>query len=313
MGSFGAIAEFHHVPGDPPYDLADDLTLITARGGIRLASLAGVRPVAFETLSVRPECWSQSVALCLPADDAAMNARGRLTELGPDTDALRQQDREGVLFDMGLAQPQVDFCIRTADPELLTLLRMSQGRSLFDPDNPALGAILNAHPHRIAITRLGRVEVFQMIGGPDTGGVSPQGPHTHVLPKLLRTGRTHSANVPIPPGWVPCASLHPKSPVFDRLGHEKDFDVNAFVDFQKLLTVWGIPDYSEAKRDVWAALKVGGLAEDHLAPTSRIGRAGLRNALRQWSRQNGDGPLVRSWLDRFDRGSSGAEDDVSAH
>ena len=310
MGSFGAIAEFHHVAGDPPAMRGEGLSRATGRGAIRLTSLNRVRPVAYETLSPKPHRWSQAVALCLPEQYAAMHGRARLTELGPDAEALRAEDRGAILFDMGLARPQVDFCVRTADPDLLSVLRSAEGRSLFEPGNPAMGAILAAHPNRVALTRLGRVEVFQKIGGPDTGGVAPEGPHTHVLPRLLRVGRTHSATAPIPEGWMPCAYFHPSSPVFDRMGADKDFDSAAFVAFQDLLKPWGIPEYLEAKEATWAALRAGDAPETHSAPGTRLGRAGLRNAIRQWRRQMGGTPLVEAWADRFDRRVGGTEDEA---
>ena len=33
--------------------------------------------------------------------------------------------------------------------------------------------------------------------------------HNDVVPKLLRQGRTHAANEPIPSGLVPCAHIYP--------------------------------------------------------------------------------------------------------
>src|SRR5690606_20262456 len=116
------------------------------------ARLAAVRPVAYEMLSPRPHRWSQAVALCLGESEAAGEARTVLTELGPDEGAIRPQDRGAILFDMGLGLPQCDFCIRTADPELLAVLRAQAGRSLFEHDNPTMPAILKAHPHRVALT-----------------------------------------------------------------------------------------------------------------------------------------------------------------
>ena len=313
MGSFGAIAEFHHVAGDPPVTAREALSRATTRGGIRLTSLDGVRPVAYETLSPKPHRWAQAVALCLPEEDALLHRRNCLAELGPDPDALRAEDRGAILFDMGLAQQQGDFCIRTSDPDLLTVLRATEGRSLLEKGNPAMGAILSAHPHRVALTRIGRVEVYQKIGGPDTGGVSPEGPHTHVLPKLLRAGRTHSANAPIPDGWVPCASFHPGSPVFDRMGIDKDFDPEAFSAFQDLLNPWGIPEYLEAKERAWRGLQDGVSADDHPEPATRLGRAGLRNAIRQWRRQMGDNALVQAWANAFDRSAADTEDEAPGH
>lgn len=113
-----------------------------------------------------------------------------------------------------------------------------------------MSLILPAHPHRIALTRIGRLEVYQMIGGPDTGGASPIGPHTHVLPALLRTGRTHSANTPIPTGLIPVAGYHPESPVMDSLGHDRSFDLPAHERFQAMLAGWGDADANALKQRV---------------------------------------------------------------
>lgn len=313
MGSLGAIAEFHHVAGDSEPAPAAELIQFSDRGAIRIETLDNVRPVAYETLSPKSHRWTQAVSLCLPEDVAKMSQRNVLTELGADTGAIRAEDRDAFLFDMGLGQPQVDFCIRTSDPALLQVLRVGEGQSLFDSGNPAMSAILSAHPHRVALTRLGRVEVYQMIGGPDTGGVSPEGPHTHVLPRLLRSHRTHSANTPIPEGWVPCCGFHPKSPVMGRLGEDKDFDAPAFEAFQALLSAWGNEDYAEQKRLVWSALDEGRDPETWARPETRVARAGLRNAIRQWRRQHGDSSLVTAWAVAFDNGEGDADPENPGH
>ncbi|MEM6481908.1 MAG: hypothetical protein AAF922_07255 [Pseudomonadota bacterium] len=313
MGSFGAIAEFHHVAGDAEPRAVDDLIQFSDRGAIRIETLENVRPVAYETLSPRTHRWTQAVSLCLPEDAAQMNRRSVLTEIGVDANAIRPQDCDAVLFDMGLNQRQVDFCIRTSDPALLDTLRAHEGQSLFAPGNPAMGAILATHPHRVALTRLGRVEVYQMIGGPDTGGVSPEGPHTHVLPQLLRSKRTHSANTPIPDGWVPCCGFHPKSPVMGRMGEDKDFDVCAFDAFQALLSAWGPKEYAEQKARVWSALASGEGPEIWIEPDSRVARAGLRNAIRQWRRQHGDSDMLTAWAVAFDKGEADADPENPGH
>lgn len=313
MGSFGAIAEFHHVAEDPPAPEVTALVQGTSRGAIRIDTLEGVRPVAYETLSPRKHRWTQAVSLCLAEEAALMNRRDVLTELGADDGAIREDDNGAFLFDMGLAQPQVDFCIRTADPELLAVLRENTGKSLFDHGNPAMGAILKAHPHRVALTRLGRVEVYQMIGGPDTGGTSPEGPHTHVLPKLLRANRTHSANTPIPEGWIPCCGFHPNNPVMGRLGEDQDFDAVAFDAFQQLLADWGPEDYTTQKQDVWHALSEGRAPDTWTEPGTRIARAGLRNGIRQWRRQHGDSDLIKAWARAFDQGEQDADPENPGH
>ncbi|MEO0567790.1 MAG: hypothetical protein AAF066_08665 [Pseudomonadota bacterium] len=313
MGSLGAIAEFHHVSGDPPAPAVQNLQQRISRGAIRIETLEGVKPVAYETASSRSDRWLQGVALCLPEDQARMNERDALTELGPDTGAIREEDQSSVLFDMGLGQQQLDFCIRTDDPELLGTLRAQEGRSLFDLDNPAMGAILHAHPHRVALTRLGRVEVYQMIGGADTGGKSPEGPHTHVLPRLLRVKRTHAASTPIPDGWTPCCGFHPKSPMMGRLGEEKNFDTAAFDAFQSLLNEWGPTGYVVKKKDVWAALEQSEEPKDIKSRYSLTERSGLRNAIRQWRRLNGDSKIVAMWAQEFDQGEQDTEEENPGH
>ncbi|MEL7279096.1 MAG: hypothetical protein AAGK79_01980 [Pseudomonadota bacterium] len=313
MGSLGAIAEFHHVAGDPPAPEARALEQSTSRGAIRIDTLEGVKPVAYETLSAKSHRWIQAVALCLPEAVARMNGREVLTELGPDRQAIRDEDRGSVLFDMGLGQPQLDFCIRTEDDALLDVLRKQEGRSLLEPGNPAMGAILKAHPHRIALTRLGRVEVYQMIGGPDTGGKSPEGPHTHVLPQYLRVKRTHAASTPIPQSWSPCCSLHPKSPVMGRLGEDKPFDADAFEAFQQMLSAWGPDQYVRQKRDVWAAIGAATSPETWERPENLIARAGTRNAIRQWCRQHGESDLALAWSERFDTGDEDTQVENPGH
>ncbi|WP_411032769.1 DUF6925 family protein [Shinella sp. BYT-45] len=324
MGSFGAVAEFHQDKGEPlDADAPALFVRATRRGAIRLdAGMVGrIEPVAYETLSPKPHRWSHALALCLPAGDAAGSRRDVLTELGPDEDAVRPADRTAILFDMGLALPQCDFCIRADDPALLAILRENAGRSLFDPANPAGGAILKAHPHRVALTRIGRVEVFQKIGGPDTGGVSPPGPHTHLLPQLLKSGRTHSANVPIPDHLMPLGYLHPANPVMDGMGADRDFDIEDHVRFQALYDQFARPDLPILRKAVLAALDKKVEPHRFTVPADRFGRATVRLTLRQQHRlaekfaDSAYLDLVARWREAFDKVSdtTAADDDAPGH
>ncbi len=71
-----------------------------------------------------------------------MNCRAVLTELGPDGYAVRADDRDAVLFDLGLGRLQVDACIRTADARLIETSRSAEGKPLFDVSSGALLRIL---------------------------------------------------------------------------------------------------------------------------------------------------------------------------
>ena len=297
IGSFGAIAEFHR-RADEPLALDDParLTVATERGGLKVELIDDVRPLAYETLSGRRDRWQHGVVFCLPKALAASSQRGVLTELGPDRDAIRPEDRDAILFDMGLAARNVDFCIRTKDASLLAVLRQGADRPLFEHGNPAMGAILEANPHRIAISKLGRAEVYQAIGKVKT----PEGPHTHVLPKFLKSGRTHSANIPVPRGQLPCLSLHPAHPLYDGLGQDTPFEPNYLTSFEALLDYWGAPEYRAEKARVVQAVRGGQDAQVYELPRSRLGRTGLRVALRQLKQLDGDTSALRRWRDRCD-------------
>ena len=108
MGTFGAIAEFHQDEGEElQVDDTADLARATSRGGVRIKAsrVNDIVPVAYETLSPRAHRWTQAVALCMPEATARRTARAVLTELGPDIEAVRPQDRDAALFDMGLSLP----------------------------------------------------------------------------------------------------------------------------------------------------------------------------------------------------------------
>lgn len=277
-GSFGALAEFLHDAGEP-VDLRRGrgrVEAVTGRGGIRLQAWPDLRPIAVETATAGGRSWSQSIAFCLPADACAMAGREALTELGPDPAPLREADGDAILFDLGLALPQADFCLRTADARLIATLCAAAGRPLFDPGSAVMPAILAAAPHRVVLTRFARIEVYQPIPGP--GGQSPDGPHTHLLPRLLASGRSHAATLPIPPGWVPAAQLHPAHPLRDQTGRPRPFDPAAHADFQALHARLADPALLAFKQAALSALREGSPPP---TPRTRFEKAALRIAQAQ--------------------------------
>jgi hypothetical protein len=299
VGSFGAIAEFMR-DADEAVDSkqADDvIAIVTARGGLRIAAHAEMRPVASESLTT--QSWSHRVALCLPEGIGAMDKRTVLTEIGPDADALRTQDRAAVLFDLGLATMQVNACIRVGDPEVIAALTNWTGRSLFEHGNGAMGVILSANPHRVFVSRLGRVEVYQPI--PAADGRSPEGPHTHVLPRLLRHRRTHAATEFVPAGWVPCAHLYPPHPARDTMGVRRPFRQDRRASFQKLLVRFGDAKLLDVKRRVFESVVAGQDPRTLSLPDDRFGRAAVRIALRQFKMSGEPAPAIDAWLATHDR------------
>lgn len=299
MGTFGAIAEFTRDPDEPVALSRGDTSVaaVTARGGIRIELHEGVRLFASETTT--RESWNHRIALCLPEGRCAMNRRIVLTELGPDAEALREQDREATLFDLGLGALQVDLCVRVTDAHVAAQLRPHAGRALFEPGNPAMSVILAANPHRVFVSRVGRVEVFQPI--PPADGKSPEGPHTHVLPKLLHHRRTHSATEVVPDGWIPCAHLYPAHPAKDAFGHRQPFDHTRHDAFQKMLQDFGDPEFYALKQRVLAAVAAGEDPSVIAITDNRFARTNIRVALRQLKAADFVSPSLMMWFAAHER------------
>ena len=297
IGSLGAIAEYVRDAGETTRGSPEDLGLATLRGAIRLKVLDGIVPLAYETISARPGCWQQGVLFCLPVEIGAGRGRTVVTPLGPDHEAIAAADRDGALFDLGLGTRNTDFCIRGSDPALIDLLYRSVGRPILDPGNPLMNALIDASPPRVAMSALGRIEVYQAIDR----AKSPNGPHTHVLPKLLKTRRTHSANIRVPAGYVPCLSLHPPSPLFDLLGRTQSFDTAAYHAFQRLLEWWGDGEYRREKARALAAISGDANPASYRKPSTRIGRSAVRIALRQLMHLAPGDETARRWREYFGR------------
>lgn len=305
LGTFGALGEFTRDP-EEPCDLSPaELRVVTARGGLALAPPEGLRLFAYELPSRDGRSWSQAVALCLPEAAAAMTRRAVLSELGPDRAALRPGDRDLPLFDMGLGCLQVDVCLRSAEPATLAALREGLGRPVLAPGHPLPPRLPALSPPRVFLGPLGRLEVYQPI--PEPGGRSPEGPHSHVLPALLRHGRTHAATLPLPEGWIPCASFFPANPLRDALGRPRPFDREAHARFQALLRRFGDPVLLAVKDALAAALEAGQAPEDFPPPATRAERAVLRVALRQHACLEPRPERLAPWRAAFDRAEEGKE------
>jgi hypothetical protein len=232
-----------------------------------------------------------------------MNRRTVLTELDADREALQPEHRGSTLFDLGLGALQADLCVRLDDADQAALLRRYCGRPVFDPASAAMSIVLQTNPHRVFTSRIGRIEVYQPI--PPPSGKSPEGPHTHVLPKLLKSGRSHAATEPIPPGWIPCAHLYPRHPIG---GGNTPFDAAGHQAFQQTIERFGLPEYVAIKRYVVDAIESGEPPARLAMQLDRPGRTAVRIALRHLKAADAASPVLKEWLAEFD--AAAAEDDT---
>ena len=168
--------------------------------------------------------------------------------------------------------------------------------------------ILAANPHRVFISRLGRIEVYQPI--PPPSGRSPEGPHTHVLPRLLQSRRTHPATEPVPQGWIPCAHLYPPHPARDGRDEARPFDAAHHDAFQAMMTACGDPAALGTKRRVVEAVRAG--EPPTAVAGDRHGRISVRIALRQMKSQGHASAVLSAWLASFDSVAPDEADDEAA-
>lgn len=292
IGTFGAIGEFLREDGEPCTS-ETSFSVITARGGLRYEPADAVRARAYEVLSARPGVWHHGVVFCVPAKRAWPAGAGGISELGPDAGALREQDRGAILFDLAVGGLGSRFCVRTADDSLIRSLRDVCGARLLELGKRIWDLLLAANPQRVVLSPLGRIEVYERIA--DADGMTPFGPHTHLIPGLLGKKRGHSASIPVPAGMLPVFSLYPPNPVQDRMGRPKAFDAAEHAAFQALLERFGDADAWKAKRWLIDAVRSGADPAGWAPPKSRPARTACRVAMRQLRHELGDTPLVRDW------------------
>lgn len=302
IGASGVLAEFMRDAGEPCE--RDGFRLVTARGAIRVAPNADLQALAYEVLSAQPGLWHHGVLLSLPAAAAAaLPVRTVVTELGPDRDAIRDVDRAAVLFDLGLGSSAFAFCVRTSDAMLVRTLRRAAGSGFLAGGRDLAATLVAASPHRVAISRVARIEVYQPIAA--EGGATPSGPHTHLMPRLLRPARGASANIPLPPGWTPGLTLYPPHPAKDTAGAKKPFSHAEHAAFQRLFATFGDPVSVAAKSDLVAAVERGVSPTAWRAPGARNARQACRIGLRQLRQLDAASPALRAWEAAIDQKETG--------
>jgi predicted Fe-S protein YdhL (DUF1289 family) len=196
-GIDGALAEFSVGEDETINVQADDsfVRAVTARGGI--AFRLGEQVRAF-CIGATPA--DGIVVLAVHRSRTAPFEGPGLARLGPDRDALREQDRNAPLYDFGLGFRTAAFGLRTGSPQLATRLDAAVGRD-WQAFLPEIGDDLRgAAPARVIRNAIGRIEIFTAI--PPDGGAAPEGPHTHFLPARLAGAIDAPTGIALPEGFV---------------------------------------------------------------------------------------------------------------
>lgn len=203
-GVYGAVAEVRRGRNEPFVARREGsrLSLATHRAALRLDAAPYL--TAFEI--ARPD-GAALIALAVPSGRAGARGPATLTDLGPDAGSLLSRDAGGRRFDLGLGRRAARFTIR-CDAALSERIAPHCGV----PWPACLGdigmAVLAASPVRVVETPCLRAEVDALI--PPPGGISPDGPHTHLLPEHIAQGFDTPPTLPLPAGYVLSALIHPE-------------------------------------------------------------------------------------------------------
>ncbi len=206
-GVVGAVAEFTAPPGSETQVSQDgpDIVAVTNGGALRFVIDDDVRALTFDP----PETPNahQRILLAVKRERGRLPVTSTITALGQDTGAIKANARQEQIFDLGLGRKEARFCVRcgpgTALDALVSVCGVPMNEAL-----PRIGpTLVQTSPARVVESALGRIEVFTPI--PSLGGTSPAGPHTHLLPDHLATGRALPAGMDLPRAYLPGALFYP--------------------------------------------------------------------------------------------------------
>jgi hypothetical protein len=206
MGLYGAIAEFE-VDGDAVdrSDVQGDVSFTTNRGALRLSIPASVQVFARQGPATTHDHGADLVVLAVPRDEASRAVTRAWGE--PDEDGIWPEDRSTARYDLDIASAVASFGVRTDDEGLARELDR-RGHQPWPGVIAELGPMLvEVSPHRVVRSGLGRIEVYTPIPAPN--GTSPDGPHTHLLPRLLQLGRELPPRLDLPAALAPAAMFYP--------------------------------------------------------------------------------------------------------
>lgn len=205
MGVVGAVAEFTAAPGQQVSVREDgeDIVGHTFGGALRMRINDDVRALTFDPQNAdRPP----RIVLAVKRERGKLGISDQVKALGQDSSALINEEANA-LYDLGLGRKEARFCVRVSKGPAQQSLEAAVGLS-FVESLPKIGSSLIAEsPTRVVETALGRLEVQGAIPPPDAR--SPEGPHTHLLPDHLATGRALPVGMDLPPSYLPGAIYYP--------------------------------------------------------------------------------------------------------
>lgn len=200
VGAPGATAEFHSL-GKAPLDVRVADGVVTAKlpdAAFRLRITDKVRAFAFNE--------GGPIVLGLPKGRAALPSLPAVGLIGPDEDAIDQEERGSPLFDMGIGQRYSRFCLRPREHALAGTLAEHIGRhwtEAWPRIQPRLQAADVVH---VVESSAARIEAVAKVA---LGESASRGAQEHVVPEFLNRGQEIAPNLAPPDYAAPVAIFHP--------------------------------------------------------------------------------------------------------
>jgi hypothetical protein len=238
----GAVAEFSIAADNMVNHYFDRKTNVlvadTQKARLKLTLDDTIELIVAETAAYRCSPWSQSVYLCIPERDAYMSRRKTLTHV-----SSHSEYQNGELWDIGIGNDSLDFCILVQDNELQQALKSKEGNYLLD-DLEFLKELVKFSPQRLLKTKFASILVKQKI--PVAGKEVVTGPHTHLLPNII----CNNTKFPIPIDNNLCSIIQvdPFGSIIDGDGNYYNWAGFEKDPFQLLLEDYGMNNYIQNKR-----------------------------------------------------------------
>jgi len=205
MGVVGAVAEFTVVGAAPTHveRIDDTITAYTRNGAIKMLINDDVRALNF---GISNEKLRPQMVLAVKRDRVRISSSKSVVELVNDQNPLIKEHARRI-FDLGLGRKEARFCVRVNESASQRALTACSGQSFEDALPKIAGPLIKDSPTRVVETALGKIEVQGQI--PNLDGDSPLGPHTHLLPDQLLSGRSLPVGMELPRAYLPGATFFP--------------------------------------------------------------------------------------------------------
>ncbi|MEO9310102.1 MAG: hypothetical protein ABI337_07375 [Nitrososphaera sp.] len=238
----GVVAEFSIVQGDKLTKIFqnDVLHVDTQRAALCINFDDSLEAIVSESGAYGCSPWTQNIYLCVKKEGAEMARRIKLTHLGKFDD----YDIQGNLWDLGVGNDTLDACIIATNESVNELLKQNEGQYVID-NSKFLQELVRYSPPRLFKTKFASILVKQKI---PTAEEEIEGPHTHLLPPIIKS-KKHFV-VPVPDDVIPVIQVDPFGSVMDGNGEFYKWHGFENDEFQNFMRKYGNQEYVTLKSEM---------------------------------------------------------------